>query len=98
MQEDARKTEALCHSARKACHECFSLVPKLHKFKNFLANVPTLWATYTISGRKEFQVLNHFHVVVHAEKVWHVADHAADFLWPRVDRMTTDIRLAPGWV
>src|SRR3954468_24037232 len=95
MQENTGQAEALRHAAREAGNECLALVAELDQVEHFIAYLPTFGAANAIRGGKEFQVLNHLHVVTHAEKVRHVTDHAANLFRLRVDRGTTDARLAP---
>ena len=46
--------------------------------------------------RQKFQILDHLHVVVHAEKVGHIPDQPADFLGMRIYRIPAYRGFAPG--
>ena len=73
-----------------------ALVAEVDQVEHFVADFAARGAFDAIGGGEELEVLDHLHVVVHAEEVGHVADQPADFLGMGVDRVAADAGLAPG--
>ncbi len=98
MQQGAGQAEPLRHAPREAGHQRVALVGQVDQLEDLLADLPPRRPLDAVGRGEELEVLDHLHVVVDAEEVGHVPDHAADLLRPGVDRVAADRRLAPRGV
>ena len=98
MEQRAGQAQALGHAAGEAGHQGIALVGQVDQLEDLLADLPPRRALDPIGRGEEFEILDHLHIVVDAEEVGHVPDHAADLLRPGVDRVAAHGRLTPGGI
>ena len=95
VQQNSGESQPLRLAARECVCVCVALKIEVDDFEHFLASASSSVSSDPIGCRKELEVFNHLHVVVHAEEIGHVTDEPSDFLGVSVDRMPADVRFAP---
>jgi len=98
VKDRASQAQPLRLAARERVRIGVALEVEIDDFEHLVASSAPLRAANPISRRKELQILDHLHVVVHAKEVGHVADEPANLLGLGIDRIAADVRFAPGRV
>ena len=94
MEEDSGQPQPLRHPARQAGDEFVTLHGQVDQFERSLGDAATLRTGNPVGRGKELQILDHAHVVVHAEEIRHEPDDPANLPRMGVDRMAVDVRFA----
>ena len=94
VQEHAGKAQALRLAARESVGVSVAFEIEIDQFELFVADLPSLGSADAICGSEEFEVLDHLHIVVHAEEIGHVADQPANLFRIVIDRVAADVGLA----
>ena len=93
MQQHPRQTQSLCLTTAERIGKRLPLEIQVDDLQHLVALLPPRGTFDAISGRKKFEILDDFHVVIDTKKVWHIPHQSPDLTRLVVDRMVADIRL-----
>ena len=96
VNQHARQAEPLLHAAAQRADERALLFRQADQFQNIVDGFFALRGGNFVARAEEIEVLGHFHVLIHAEKIRHVTDDMAHGVGFADDIVAKDFGRAGG--
>jgi NAD(P)H-flavin reductase len=81
-------------TARQRVGKSIAFEVEIDDLQQFVAAFSAGLSLDAVGSCKKFEVFENLHVIVHAEKIWHVADEPANFTRVLVDGVPADVGFA----
>ena len=89
--------ETLFHPAGKRIHKNLLFIGKIHQFQQIIGDFFDLPGMHAVHGTVKVHILLYLQIIIHPEKIRHIADLLFDILPVRQRIHAIDPDIAGGW-